>query len=135
MADKTKKRIDKSKKASKPRGIGKIFALFGKAAKGLKNFFINLKAELKRVIFPDKKSLIRSTATVLAICLMFAVIFFIIDNAAGGLLNAIGFYSDGNTSQTTVSTTVATTASETSATTSSESASSEASETTAAAEG
>ena len=74
-----------------------------KIGKKLKNFFVSLKAELKRVVWPDRKRLIQSTATVLAICLMIGILLFVVDSILGGTLNALGFYSPN-------ATTVATTA-------------------------
>ena len=69
--------------------LAKSFAVTGKK---LKTFFTNLRSELKRVIWPDRKRLIQSTATVIAICLMCGVILFFIDSVLSGTLNAIGFY-------------------------------------------
>ena len=48
---------------------------------------------LKRVIWPDKKRLIQSTATVLAICLLAAIVLFVVDSVLSTVLNGIGFYS------------------------------------------
>jgi preprotein translocase subunit SecE len=113
MADKDRKdkRTDKAAKGSQ-NALQKIAAFFVKAVKRLKSFFAGLKAELKRVIWPDRKRLIQSTATVLAICLLVGIALFAVDNIVGGLLKAVGFYTSGNptTTTTTTSTTVSTTA-------------------------
>ncbi len=84
----------------------KLILFFVKTGKKIKVFFGNLRAELKRVIWPDRKRLIQSTATVLAICLMFGLILFFIDTVLSGTLNAIGFYEP---KPTTVATQPATT--------------------------
>jgi preprotein translocase subunit SecE len=116
MADKDKnvKRTDKTAKGHQ-NALQKIAAFFVKAAKGLKNFFAGLKAELKRVVWPDRRRLIQSTATVLVICLLVGVALFAVDNIVGGLLKAIGFYSTSGTTATTAATTVSTTVSTTAA--------------------
>ncbi|MDW7659244.1 MAG: preprotein translocase subunit SecE [Bacillota bacterium] len=99
--------------------LQKTAGFFVKTGKKLKSFFINLKAELKRVVWPDRKRLIQSTATVLAICVMIGVILFIVDSVLGGTLNALGFYSPNVT--TTATTTAATTAATTTETQATES--------------
>lgn len=131
MAEKDKKmqRTEKSARGNL-NFFQKIGAFIVRIAKRLKNFFISLKAELKRVIWPDRKRLIQSTATVLAICVIIGVILFIVDNLVGGLLKGIGFYSGGGT--TTPTTTSATTVVETTATTTESVASTTAAETTTA---
>lgn len=94
MADKSisEKRDNKKNKANR-NAIQKIIAGFAKTGRGLKTFFANLKAELKRVIWPDRKRLIQSTATVLAICVLAAVLLFIVDSALSAILNGVGFYT------------------------------------------
>ena len=87
--------------------LQKIIAFIVKTAKKLKTFPSNLKAELKRVVWPDRKKLIQSTATVLAICLIIGIALFFIDSVLGGILNSVGFYSQTPTTNTTTQTTVA----------------------------
>jgi preprotein translocase SecE subunit len=113
MADKDKiaKRSDKANEVRKGKKVGFV-EFFVRLSKRFKNFVISLKAELKRVIWPDRKKLIQSTSTVLAICLLAAVILFVVDQALVGILNGVGFYTPA---ATTVSTTAA--ASETTAAT------------------
>ncbi len=53
----------------------------------------DIRGELKRVVWPDKKKLKQSTATVLAIILMFTVLIYIFDITIRGLFTATGFYS------------------------------------------
>ena len=87
--------------------LQKIIAFFVKTGKKLKTFASNLKAELKRVVWPDRKKLIQITATVLAICLIIVIALFFIDSVLGGILNSVGFYSQTPTTNTTTQTTVA----------------------------
>lgn len=112
MADnqKTDKKTEKKDKNQKPN----IF-------KRLVNFFTNLKSELKRVVWPDRKKLVQSTVTVLVICILAGITLFIVDSVLGGILNGIGFYDVKATSAPTtqVTTTVSTTAETTAATTTS----------------
>lgn len=84
------KRTDKKVKAV-PKN--KFVAKTAQTGKKLKNFFANMKAELKRVVWPDRKRLIQSTATVLAICIMAGIILFLVDTLVGGILENIGFYA------------------------------------------
>jgi preprotein translocase subunit SecE len=111
MADKKvkNKRIDKST-ASRQNIFQKSAAFVMRTARKMKQFFSSLKAELKRVVWPDRKKLVQSTATVLAICLMVGLLLFVIDSVLSGSLNALGFYSPN---PTTVATTTAETTAET----------------------
>lgn len=84
------KRVGKQNQKAVKKGF---FARLAQAGKSLKTFFINLRAELKRVVWPDRKRLIQNTATVLAICLIASVILFVVDSVFGGILEGIGFYS------------------------------------------
>ena len=105
---KIEKKTDKKDKKDKQKpNIGR----------NLLSFFTNLKAELKRVVWPDRKRLIQSTVTVLVICVMASVSLFIVDSLLGAALNGIGFYNTGKTAATKATTTIATTVSGTIATT------------------
>jgi preprotein translocase subunit SecE len=100
------KKNDKLAK-TKPGGLKRFGAFCVKLGKRLKNFFINMKAELKRVSWPDRKKLIQNTATVLAICILAGLLLWVIDVSLGAILNGIGFYSTKATT-TVASTTAAT---------------------------
>lgn len=63
----------------------------------LRKFFQDLRAELRRVVWPDRKKLIQSTATVLAICLIIGAILFFVDTVLFQSLNAMGFYNTSST--------------------------------------
>ena len=73
---------DKVKKANR-------FELIGKK---IVKFFIELKAELKKVVWPDRKKLTQSTITVVLICLFAAALIFTVDKVLSGTLTAIGFF-------------------------------------------
>jgi len=103
-ASKPEKRNEKNIK-TQSNLLRKIAAFLVKNGKRLKSFFINLKAELKRVVWPDRKKLIQNTATVLAICLLFGLLLFVIDFTLTKVLEGIGFYNTAST--TTVATTTA----------------------------
>lgn len=72
-----------------------------KIGKKLVKFFLDLKSELKKVVWPDRKKLTQSTVTVLMICLLMAVLVFVIDKVLSTSLNLVGFFPE--TSSTTAS--------------------------------
>lgn len=82
------------------------FALIGKK---IAKFFSELKAELKKVIWPDRKKLIQSTTAVLMICLFAAVFIFAVDKLLSGVLDVVGFFPETSyTSTVDTSTTTST---------------------------
>ena len=105
MADsKPNKQVEK--KSSKS-GSNRFTAFFVRIGKGLAAFFAGMKTEIKRIMWPDKKRLIQSTATVLAIVVIAGVILFAVDSLLGGVLTAVGFYTPAATAETTVATAAA----------------------------
>ena len=106
---KTKKEpVKKEKKES-----GKIALLLHRIGR----FFTELRSELKRVVWPDRKKLVNSTLIVLAIVVSAGLFLWIVDSLLMGILNGVGFYNtQSTTAATTAGTTVSTTVS-TSATT------------------
>lgn len=107
---KTKKDAGKGEKKEP----GKIMRILRK----LGRFFIDLRSELKRVVWPDRKKLIQSTIIVLAICISAGIFLWLVESLLMGILNGVGFYNtQATTSATTVGTTTATTAGTTTATT------------------
>lgn len=78
-------KVKRDKKSDKP-GFGAR----------IKNFFSGLKAELKRVIWPDRKKLKINTATVLVIILAAALMIFVFDSLVSLLLDKTGFYHGKN---------------------------------------
>lgn len=73
-----------SKKGKKTDNVGKKII----------RFFGDIKSELKKVIWPDRKKLIQSTITVISICLIMAVLVYSIDKVLSMSLNAIGFFPE-----------------------------------------
>ncbi|NLJ71046.1 MAG: preprotein translocase subunit SecE [Clostridiaceae bacterium] len=61
--------------------------------KRIKNFFSDIKAELKRVTWPDRKRLKSNTGTVIAIILLATITIFIFDTVISSVLSGTGFYS------------------------------------------
>jgi preprotein translocase subunit SecE len=101
---------------------GKIALLFRRIGR----FFVELRSELRRVIWPDRKKLVSSTVIVLAIVVSAGVFLWLVDSLLMGILNGVGFYNTqsttaattaaaATTSGTTVSTTVSTSATTTAA--------------------
>ena len=66
----------------------------GNIGKRVTRFFFELKAELKKVVWPDRKKLIQSTITVISICLIMAAIIFVIDRLLAGGLGLVGFFPE-----------------------------------------
>lgn len=66
----------------------------GKSGNRFIKFFVELKAELKKVVWPDRKKLVQSTITVVSICLIMAAIIFVIDRILAGGLNLVGFFPE-----------------------------------------
>lgn len=98
-ADKQKSRNKDTKKGGKP-------SLFSR----VKKFFRDLKAELKRVIWPSKDKMIHSTAVVLSIIIASVLVVWAVDTVVNGIMTATGFYEPINV-ETTSTTTGGTTAS------------------------
>lgn len=67
------------------------------------NFFRELKAELKRVIWPDKEKMKQSAAVVFGIVIASVILIFVVDSLVNGALTAAHFYDP---KLPTVSTTV-----------------------------
>lgn len=61
--------------------------------KRIKSFFSNLFAELKRVVWPDKKKLKQNTATVLVIIIAAAAMIWVFDTLLNFILTSTGFYA------------------------------------------
>ncbi|HHV42044.1 MAG TPA: preprotein translocase subunit SecE [Clostridiaceae bacterium] len=81
-----KKKVKDRKAPAKGKKKGNIFQRIGHG-------FNDIRSELKRVVWPDKKKLKQSTATVLAIIVMFTVLIYIFDVAIRGIFTVSGFYS------------------------------------------
>lgn len=100
-------KIVKQTEKKSAKGAGKFKLALEKFGKNFTNFFVSMKAEIKRIMWPDRKRLIQSTATVLAIVVIAAVILFVVDTTLAKTLEAVGFYTPA---QAVVETTAAETA-------------------------
>ncbi|MDD2427654.1 MAG: preprotein translocase subunit SecE [Eubacteriales bacterium] len=80
--DSSKSRSNKSAKGGKKPFFTRI-----------KNFFSNLFAELKRVVWPDKKKLKQNTGTVLVIIIAAAIMIWVFDTLLNVILTSTGFYA------------------------------------------
>ena len=78
--------------------------------------FNDVRLELKRVIWPTKEKLVQTSAVVLVVIAVCAILLTTISKGAGWILEKIGFY--GQTAETTISSTVPSEEGETSADTS-----------------
>lgn len=78
---------EKSTKKDTKKTGGK--APFFKRVQGL---FKNIRTELKKVIWPDRKRWKQNVAAVLVILLSTALIIFVFDNVVHFFLNSVGFY-------------------------------------------
>ena len=74
--------------------------------KRFKKFFSDIKAELKRVTWPDKKRLKSNTGIVLVIVVISLVMIFIFDTAITSIFNATGFYDYKSKSNTETTETI-----------------------------
>ncbi|WP_130807989.1 preprotein translocase subunit SecE [Senegalia massiliensis] len=59
------------------------------AFKKMKTYFRGVKAEVKKVNWPNKKELINHTAVVIALCTIVALIIWLFDTLVKGLLSFI----------------------------------------------
>ncbi len=79
-------------------GKEKKVNLFEKAGKRVVKFFSELRAELKKVVWPDRKKLTQSTIAVVAICIFAAVLIFSVDKILSGFLGAVKFFPETESS-------------------------------------
>ncbi len=82
-----KKNSSKSRSGKPTKGDKKPFLT------RIKNFFTNLFAELKRVVWPDKKKLKQNTVTVLVIIIAAAAMIWVFDTLLNFILTSTGFYA------------------------------------------
>ena len=58
---------------------------------------LDIRSELKKVIWPDRRKLVQSTATVIAIVIVFGAVIWIVDLALGSFLEIVGFFKSNTT--------------------------------------
>lgn len=86
--------------------IGFFKRLFSRIGKT----FLDIRSELKKVIWPDWQKLRSSTLTIILICLVFGAVIWAVDFTLGTILTSIGFF-DSTTPVSTVTPTAAPTSS------------------------
>lgn len=88
-------KVAKAEKASKAKkhssGKGNVFARSGK---GIAKFAKDFKGEIKKIVWPDRTTVLKSTGVVLAVVTVIGLIIFIIDT---GLTQAIQLLSNAAT--------------------------------------
>jgi preprotein translocase SecE subunit len=83
--------------------------IFLRAGTGIAHRFVEVRQELKRVIWPTKEKLMQVTAIVLVVIFAFAILLSIAGQGTKYILDKIGFYKQAS-STTAATTTAATTA-------------------------
>jgi preprotein translocase subunit SecE len=59
--------------------------------------FLDIRSELKKVIWPDRRKLLSSTMTVVGICLVFGVVIWVVDGILSFVLESVGFFNSNTT--------------------------------------
>ena len=91
----------KDKKPANPNGNW-----FQRAGKAIKKFFKDVKGEVKKIVWPDGKTVLKSTGVVLAVVVVFTIVIWAIDL---GLSKSIDLLSDlaRNSDETTATSEIA----------------------------
>jgi preprotein translocase subunit SecE len=103
-AEASEKKNDKSKKdsASKPKKEGNVFS---RAWKAIKKFFKDVRGECKKVVWPDAKTVFKSTGIVLLCVAVLGLIIWLIDTglSAGiqGIVTLANNHAAGDAETTT----------------------------------
>lgn len=75
-----------------------VLGFFQRTAGKIGKTFLDIRSELKKVVWPDWTKLRSSTMTVVLICLVFGAVIWAVDLSLGAVLESIGFFkSNGNT--------------------------------------
>lgn len=92
MADekKTVKKEDTSKAEKKTNPVKKVGGFFAKIGKAIAKFFKDLKGETKKIVWPGRQMVLKSTGIVLAVILVIGAGIWIIDYAVSGAVTALG---------------------------------------------
>ena len=78
-----------SAKAEKKKKSGGIKGFFSKIGHGISGFFKGIHAELKKVTWPTKKELFKSTVSVLVVCFVVGLFIFGVDSLLRVLVDLI----------------------------------------------
>ncbi len=104
MADekKTVKKEDTSKAEKKTNPAKSVGNFFVKIGKGIAKFFKDLKGETKKIVWPGRKMVIKSTGIVLAAILVIGAGIWLIDFAVSGAVTGLDKLADKvNVTETT----------------------------------
>ena len=97
----------KEKKPANPNGN-----IFVRAGKAIKKFCKDIKGEIKKIVWPDKKTVLKSTAVVLAVVAICGLAIFAVDQLLALALSLLerGAQAVGNTETTAAAVEAVTTA-------------------------
>ena len=84
-----KKKSDKSAKSLKASAPKKEGNIFSRAWKAIKKFFKDVRGECKKVVWPDAKTVIKSTGIVLLCVAVLGVIIWLIDTGLSAGVHAL----------------------------------------------
>jgi preprotein translocase subunit SecE len=101
MADekKTVKKEDTSKAEKKTNPIKKVGNFFVKIGKAIAKFFKDLKGETKKIVWPGRHMVLKSTGIVLAAILVIGAVIWLLDFAVSGAVK--GLSNIGNNTEVT----------------------------------
>ena len=101
MADekKTVKKEDTSKAEKKTNPAKKVGNFFVKIGKAIAKFFKDLKGETKKIVWPGRQMVIKSTGIVLAAILVIGAVIWLLDFAVSGAVK--GLSNIGNNTEVT----------------------------------
>ena len=96
MADekKTVKKEDTSKAEKKTNPLKKVGNFFVKIGKAIAKFFKDLRGETKKIVWPGRHMVLKSTGIVLAAILVIGAVIWILDFAVSGAVNGLGKLAD-----------------------------------------
>ncbi len=88
----------KEKKPANPNGN-----IFVRAGKAIKKFCKDIKGEIKKIVWPDRKTVLKSTAVVLAVVAICGLAIFAVDQLLAFLLSLLerGAQAVGDSAETT----------------------------------
>ena len=101
MADekKTVKKEDTSKAEKKVNPVKKVGNFFVKIGKAIAKFFKDLKGETKKIVWPGRHMVLKSTGIVLAAILVIGAVIWLLDFAVSGAVK--GLSNIGNNTEVT----------------------------------
>ena len=101
MADekKTVKKEDTSKAENKVNPVKKVGNFFVKIGKAIAKFFKDLKGETKKIVWPGRHMVLKSTGIVLAAILVIGAVIWLLDFAVSGAVK--GLSNIGNNTEVT----------------------------------